>query len=334
MRIETKNTDRPETLKTLAQRHKQGLAPIVENGVVYEPIQAQTILTRNPNPGLRHHWSINPYRGCQFGCTYCFARYTAGFIELNNPTDFERRIFYKQNAPDLVRHLRNSDFYGKPVLLGAGTDPWQPAEARFQITRGILEALGRYPSLDLFCLTKSSLIRRDADVFGKLIQQGNPVGVGFSITTLDAGLARKMEPQAAQPRERFKAMRVLADVGVNVGLMLMPIVPFLTDSEENLDALLGEARASGAQFAHSGALHLRTAPKAYFMPWLEHTFPHLAKEYHRVYDRSAYQETGYQDEIRRRVDALKQKHGFPALEKEYDAVRRQPRKGEQIPLFK
>jgi DNA repair photolyase len=330
MKIHQANPETPATLKELAARNKRnGLVPLEENGVVFEPIVAKTILTRNPNPDLRHHWSINPYRGCQFGCTYCFARYTANFIEINDPLEFERRIFYKANAPELVRRLRDSDFYGKPVLLGAGTDPWQPAEGRYKVTRGILEGLLRYPSLDLFCLTKSSLIRRDADLLGRLVKEGRPVGVGFSITTLDVELAKKMEPFAALPQERLKAMRILADVGVNVGLMAMPVVPGLTDSEESLDALLRAAREHGARFARANVLHLRSAPKLRFMPWLEKEFPHLARQYHSVYDYSAYHQETYREDIRDRFEGLKAKYGF----QEFEMVHRQPRRGEQLNLF-
>jgi DNA repair photolyase len=330
MRIEQKHTDTPATLKELALRHKlQGTDPLAENTVVYEPIDVKTILTRNPNPALRHYWSINPYRGCQFGCTYCFARYTAGFVEIRDPLEFERRIFYKRNAPEIARRLRDKDFYGKPVALGTGTDPWQPAEGKFRITRGILEALLRFPSLELFCLTKSSLIRRDADLFRRLVESERPVAVGFSITSLDVELSKKMEPQAALPQERLKTMRLLSNAGVEVGVMVMPVVPMLTDSDEQLDALIGAARDHGATFIYAGALHLRSAPKERFMPWVEETFPDLAPEFRRIYGSSAYHGEAYQHELRERVARLKAKHGF----KEREHVSRQLRKGEQLRLL-
>ncbi len=329
MKIQRIHADHPETLRTLALRHRRhGVETPGDRDIVLEPIDVKTILTRNPNPGLRHYWSINPYRGCQFGCTYCFARYTAKFVEMNDPLAFERRIFYKRNAPEVARQLRDRDFYGKPVALGTATDPWQPAEGALRITRGILEALLRYPSLDLFCLTKSSLIRRDRDLFAQLVKSGRPVSVGFSITTLDAELARKMEPQAAAPRERLRAMRMLADAGVTVGIMAMPVVPLLTDREEDLDALLGAAREHGASFAVGGALHLRTEPKKRFLPWIDETFPEYARQFHSVYDYSAYHTEAYREEIRARIDALKRKHGFP----ETSADARPARKGEQLQM--
>ncbi len=329
MRIHHKETERPETLRTLALRHRdRGLDRLEQNQVVYEPVDVKTILTRNPNPGLHFHWSINPYRGCQFGCTYCFARYTATFVEVNDPLEFERRIFYKRNAPELVRHLRDSDFYGKPVALGTATDPWQPAEARFRITRGILEGLRRYPSLDLSCLTKSALIRRDEDLFREIVASGRPVSVGFSITTLDADLSKKMEPQAALPRERLKSMRILADAGVTVGLMAMPVVPHLTDSEEDLDALLGAARDHGAQYVIGGALHLRKDPKKRFLPWVEAEFPHLARDFHGIYDYGPYHTEDYRQAVRDRIERLRIKHGYPAYR-----PGRPTRKGEQLGLW-
>lgn len=328
MRIQHKHKEQPETLKSLAQRHATGdMDALEENQIVVEAIEAKTILTRNPNPALGHYWSINPYRGCQFGCTYCFARYTATFIEVNDPMEFERRIFYKQNAPELVRHLRDRDFHGRPVALGTATDPWQPVEGKLQITRGILDGLQRYPSLDLFCLTKSSLIRRDADLLGQLVREGRHVAVGFSITTLDAGLSKKMEPQAALPQERLKAMRLLADAGVEVGLMAMPVVPLLTDSEDQLDALFAAARAHGARFVYGGALHLRKDPKRRFLPWIDSEFPHLAREFHKVYDYAAHHTEAYRAEVHARVDALRIKHGFPGRTDRFH------RRGEQLSLF-
>lgn len=330
MRIQKISPARPVNLRELAARHKRGgLAPLEENGVVYEPIEAKTILTRNPNAALRHYWSLNPYRGCQFGCTYCFARYTASFIEVSDPFEFERRIFYKHNAPDLARRLRDRDFYGRPLLLGSATDPWQPAEARFRVTRGVLEALQRYPSLDLFCLTKSSLIRRDADLFAALVKAGRPVGVGFSIPTLNEELAKKMEPQAALPRERLKAMRILADAGVNVGIMLMPVVPWLTDSEASIEAVLSAGRAHGARFARENVLHLRSDPKRRFFPWIRETFPELYDGYVRAYQASKFNIEGYSAEIGARVASLKAKHGY----EEFEMSHREPRKGEQMSLF-
>lgn len=329
MHIRHEQPATPETLRSLARRN-QRIAPTTldEDGVVYEPITVQTILTRNPNPDLRHYWSINPYRGCQFGCTYCFARYTAKFIELHDPRQFERRIYYKHNAPDLAARLRDRDFNGRPVLLGTATDPWQPAERRLCITRGILQALLRYPSLDLFCLTKSSLIRRDADLLGRLAQSGRPVAVGFSITTLDEALARKMEPQAASPSERLKAMRILSEAGVTTGLMLMPVLPGLTDSDDSLAAVLAAALAYGATFARAGTLHLRSDPKRRFFSWIEEEMPALARRYHGIYDYDAYAPAGYREALKEKVERLKQRLGYRAWKMEHP----QPCKAEQLRL--
>ncbi len=330
MKIHRRFHNRPPTLNELAARHKaEGLEKIEENGVVYEPVTVKTILTRNPNAGLRHHWSINPYRGCQFGCTYCFARYTAGFVEITEPLEFERRIFYKHNAPDLIKRLRDRDFFGKPVALGTATDPWQPAEAKLEITRSILKALRYFPSLDLFALTKSSLIRRDADILAGLVAAGRPVSVGFSVTTLDAKLAKKMEPQAASPKERLRAMKILSDAGVYVGLMVMPIIPRLTDTDEQLGSLLEQGRAHGARFAHANVLHLRHEPKRRFMPWLAEEFPELVQEYSAVYGETAYHHETYRQAVHERFERLKLRYGYDPIEPP-----RPPRRNfEQLNLF-
>jgi DNA repair photolyase len=330
MEIEHKTPAQPATLRELAARHKRaGAGVITEGGVTYEPVTVQSLLTRNPNPGLRHYWSINPYRGCQFGCTYCYARYTAKFVELHDPRAFERRIFYKVNAPELARRLRDRDFYGRPVLLGAATDPWQPAEARLAITRGILAGLARYPSLDLFGITKSALVRRDADLLARLAAEGRRVGVGVSLTTLDEALARSMEPQAALPRERLNTMRALSDAGVDVTLMLMPVMPGLTDSDASLGAVLTAARAHGARYALANVLHLRTEPKRAFMPWLAANHPHLAGAYTQVYGHAARHGESYREAIRERVQAWRERLGFAPE----TSAGQGPPKGAQLDLF-
>ena len=192
--------------------------------------------------------------------------------------------------------------------------------------RGILEALLRYPSLDLFAITKSSLVRRDTDLLAKLTAAGRPVGVGFSITTLDIDLAKKMEPQAALPAERLKAMRTLAEAGITVGLMLMPVVPGLTDSDASIGAVLSAAREHGASFARENVLHLRSEPRRRFLPWLAETYPALTAEYSRTYAEGPFREEAYRQVIRERFAAWHAKLGFAP----YEMTHRQARKGEQM----
>ncbi len=227
---------------------------------------ARVILTRNDSPDISFDRSINPYRGCEHGCIYCYARPAHAYMGLSPGVDFETRLFFKPDAARLLeRELSAQAYVCKPVHIGGNTDPYQPAEKGLRITRGVLDVLERF-NHPLSIITKSALIVRDADILARMGQVG--LARAFvSITTLDRKLARSMEPRAATPDRRFQAVRALADAGAVVGVLFAPVIPGLNDHE--LEAVLAQARAAGASSASYVVLRLPLEIKDLFREWLE-----------------------------------------------------------------
>lgn len=226
---------------------------------------SRRVITYNDSPDVGFDRSINPYRGCEHGCTYCFARPTHAWLGLSPGLDFETRLFYKPDAPALLRkELAAHSYRCAPIAVGINTDGYQPSERKLGLTRAILEVLletGHPFSI----VTKSALIERDIDLIGAAAARGL-AEVALSITTLDAGLARRMEPRAAAPARRLETVRALSAAGVPVTVMIAPLIPVLTDHE--LETLLSEARAAGAQNAGYVLLRLPHELKEMFRDWL------------------------------------------------------------------
>jgi DNA repair photolyase len=238
------------------------------------PDRARTIITRNDSPDVPFDRSINPYRGCEHGCIYCYARPSHAFLGLSPGLDFETRIFVKHDAAMLLRReLARPGYACRPISLGTNTDPYQPLERRLRVTRAILEVLAeaRHP---VGIVTKSALVCRDLDLLAPMAQDGL-ANVYLSITTLDARIARTLEPRASSPRRRLEAVRALAAAGVPVGVMVAPIIPGLTDPE--IEAILEEAAAAGASTAGWVLLRLPYEVKDLFAAWLEAHFPLRAR---------------------------------------------------------
>jgi DNA repair photolyase len=232
---------------------------------VVTPESPRTILSRNDSPDIPFDRSINPYKGCEHGCVYCFARPSHSFLDLSPGLDFESRIFSKPTAPELLRHeLSRRGYRCRAVALGANTDPYQPVEEELGITRGILEVLRefRHP---VIVVTKSHRVLRDLDLLGAMARDGL-AGVYLSITTLDRKLARRMEPRAPTPERRLQAIRALAEAGVPVGVLASPMIPGLNDSE--LDRILEAAAAAGARSANYILVRLPHEVKELFEDWL------------------------------------------------------------------
>jgi DNA repair photolyase len=228
------------------------------------------IITRNASPDIPFDRSINPYRGCEHGCIYCFARPTHSYMGLSAGLDFESKLFVKPNAADLLeRELAEPRYQVKPIALGTNTDPYQPIERRYTVMREILEVLEktRHP---VTIVTKSALVARDADILGRMAKDGL-VRVALSVTTLDAKLARTMEPRAATPPLRLRAMRALADAGVPVGVMVAPVIPALNDGE--IERILEAARDAGATMAGYVLLRLPLEVSELFREWLLEHYP-------------------------------------------------------------
>lgn len=254
-------------------------------------------------------WTVNPYRGCEYGCRYCYARYTHEFMELS-ADDFETRIFAKEwDAAQFRREIRRLA-PGDSLAFGTATDCYQPAERRFGLMRRMLETLqGEAEGLRIAITTKSDLIARDVDLLAPLARR-NDVRISLTITTTDAALARKMEPFAPRPALRLQAMARLAAAGVAVGVGISPVLPRITDSEASLDAVAAAARAAGARALWAQPLFLKESARKVFLPWLEREFPQLSAKYHAWYGREAYLRNPYLDWFQRRVASVRQRHSL------------------------
>ncbi|MBM3541292.1 MAG: PA0069 family radical SAM protein [Alphaproteobacteria bacterium] len=234
---------------------------------------SRTIIARNDSPDIPFDRSINPYRGCEHGCIYCFARPTHAFLGLSPGQDFESRLFAKPDAARLLAaELRKPGYVCDVMALGTNTDPYQPIERKLRVTRGILETLAAF-SHPVGIVTKSALVTRDIDILAPMARR-RLARVFLSVTTLDPVLARAMEPRAAPPKTRLDAIRALAQAGVPVGVMTAPMIPGLNDSE--LEAILEAARAAGASSAGYVALRLPHEIKDLFREWLETNYPNRA----------------------------------------------------------
>ena len=261
-------------------------------GTEYFLLPAQSIVNRCTSDRVPFPWTINPYRGCEFGCHYCFARYTHEFMELDGG-DFEHKIFVKQDAARLTaRDLLTKVKSGEQIAIGAATDPYQPAEREFGVTRSILEQMALHTGLNISITTKSNLITRDLDLLRR-IAACSTVRINITITTMRPHLARLLEPRAPRPDLRMAAVRALRDAGLAVGVLVMPILPWLTDREEDLDALARATRDSGALWFASNVLYLMPTPRREFFSFLQKKFPRLVKQYEQWYARTGHAPQSY-----------------------------------------
>jgi DNA repair photolyase len=245
-----------------------GQASTVPTRVATE--HAKSIITRNSSPDVPFNYSINPYRGCEHGCTYCFARPGHGYLNLSPGLDFETRLIAKVNAAEcLERELSRPRYVCETIALGTNTDPYQPVERKWKITRALLEVAAEF-NQPVGIVTKNALVERDLDILAPMARRGL-AAVYVSVTTLDHQLARRLEPRASAPSRRIEAIRRLSDAGVPVGVMCAPVIPFLTESE--LEAVLGAAATAGARQAGYILMRLPFEVKQIFREWLACHYP-------------------------------------------------------------
>ncbi|MBI4183402.1 MAG: PA0069 family radical SAM protein [Proteobacteria bacterium] len=238
------------------------------------PDASRTIIARNDSPDVGFEQSINPYRGCEHGCVYCYARPTHGYLGLSAGLDFETRLFFKPDAARLLEaELRRPGYRVRTIALGTNTDPFQPVERRLRITRQVLEVLAAF-NHPVGIVTKSALVTRDIDILAPMAAKGL-ARVMLSVTTLEAALAHKLEPRAALPAKRLEAVRVLAEAGVPAGVMVAPVIPALTDWE--IERILEAARGAGADRAGYTLLRLPHEVKDLFTDWLSAHAPLKAR---------------------------------------------------------
>ncbi len=302
----------------------------------YLGIGARTILNRCSSDRMPFAWTINPYRGCEYGCKYCYARYTHEFMGLNRWEDFEEKIYVKRDAArTLARELTPARLRWHSIALGTATDPYQPAERRFRVTRGLLAVLAQAASLRLSITTKSDLVVRDIDLLRRIAMRSG-LHVNMTVTTLDRQLARILESRAPSPDLRLRAVRMLHEAGLAVGVTLSPILPDITDTPANLEAVIAAAREHGATHLFWNVLFLKPSAQSAFFSLLDRHFPHLARRYAARFARSAFLNPAYKARIAAIIGELKRQYGFadhtpfemPAAVHEADAT-----DGEQLSLF-
>lgn len=286
-------------------------SPLIEakRRVEYLEIETRSLVGKCLSPRMPFVWTINPYRGCEFGCRYCYARYTHEFMELRDPALFETRIFAKRFDATAFRAELARVPRTESIWMGTATDPYQPAERRFRVTRSLLGVLAREKGRRLGLTTKSDLIVRDLDLLASIAAE-NSLHVNLTITTLDEELARLLEPLAPRPSLRLRALERLAEKGIRSTVLAHPVMPLINDSEAGLDALCAAAARAGAVSFSAAPLFLKPCSKQVFLPFLEQHFPHLARRYRERYNRQAYLTGEYPARLKERVANLIAKYGL------------------------
>ena len=325
-------------------------------GTRFVTLQPKSVLNSPEQTGM-DFWSLNPYVGCEFGCTYCYARFTHRYVverahDTGKLSDrefsdyrgahgweaFEQRIFVKQQVQDALEHdLRR--YFRRPeapgasdaIVIGTATDPYQPAERRFRITRAVLARLARCEGLSIGLITKSPLVTRDIDLFTE-IQRHNDLEIHLSLMTLDVALIRCLEARSPMPAVRLRALERLTAAGVNAGLIVAPVLPGITDSVERLDALFQAARRVGARFLSASPLRLYPGIRDRFLPVLDEHFPELAERYRRAYADRGTAPRAYARALARRVKTLQGKYGFASRDMRDRYQRRQARWQRELDL--
>jgi DNA repair photolyase len=254
-------------------------------------------------------WTINPYRGCEFGCRYCYARYTHEFMDRQDPELFEREIYIKQHAAWLLRQELTEVRAGEQIALGTATDPYQPIERRARVTRSLLEVFAEQQGLRLGIVTKSTLIERDIDLLLKIAER-NRLVLHLTITTPDAKLARILEPRAPSPELRFRTVERLRAAGLQVGILCSPLMPGITDSPRALEGMARRAKKAGASFFAAQPLFLKPYSKPVFLRFIHEHFPELERAYETRYRDKAFVSKAYQERVAALVRAVVRKHGL------------------------
>jgi DNA repair photolyase len=296
--------------------HLVGIARLASEGeslreghnVEYFTLPAKSLLNRCVSGRqMPFTWTINPYRGCEFACKYCYARYTHEFMEMRDGVDFEQKIYVKQQAANLLRHDLHRVKAGEAISLGTATDPYQPAERRYEVTRGILEEFARHRGYELGIVTKSNLIVRDISLLQE-VAKTNKLSVHITITTLNADLARILEPRAPRPDLRLDAVRALSAAGLRVGVSSSPVLPGITDSPADLEALVRAAAEAGAHHVFANPLFLKPCSAAVFLPFLEQNFPSLAENYRQRYHGRSFLPEAYAKRLSQLIHRLREEY--------------------------
>jgi len=315
---------------------RRPMLPVIgeQKDISYFGSRARGILNGPETTGMGF-WSINPYVGCAFGCAYCYARYAHRYTlersATSNPAHgglqearealppwlaFERRIFVKENAADVLREtLRGGSpkleglLHDESLVIGTATDPYQPAERRYKVTRSVLEVLAEHPGLRITIITKSPLVTRDIDVLRR-ISRHSSIGIHVSLITMDRELARRLEPRAPTPDSRVRAIARLRESGIHVAVNLMPVLPGITDGPLQIEEVVRAVVGAKANALNACALRLQSAARERYLPFIESEFPSLAPRYRSTYARNANVGERYQEGLRRVIGRICAKHGL------------------------
>ncbi|MGW6706613.1 Rv2578c family radical SAM protein [Streptomyces sp. NPDC054956] len=279
-------------------------------GITFHEVRARSILNRVPGASrMPFEWTVNPYRGCSHACVYCFARKTHSYLDLDTGIGFDSQIVVKTNAPELLRReLASRRWTGAHVAMGTNVDCYQRAEGRYRLMPGIIEAL-RERANPFSILTKGTLILRDLPLLQEAAAVAD-VGISVSVGFTDTALWRTVEPGTPSPAARLQAVRTLTDAGIECGVLMAPVVPFLGDSPEQLRATVRAIAESGATSVTPLVLHLRPGAREWFTAWLGAHHPHLVERYERMYAGGSYAPTWYQRAITRQVHELATEFGI------------------------
>lgn len=298
------NSPEAETRRKSAEKPEYFLLPV------------KSILNRCDSERVPFDWTINPYRGCEFGCKYCYARYTHEYMEIDGG-EFERKIFVKQDAGALLaRDISRKYSYeskgsgytqAEHIAIGTATDPYQPAEREYGVTRACLEELAKREGLSVSIITKSNQIVRDIDVLREIAGK-SALAVNITVTTLRPRLARLLEPRAPRPDLRLAAVKELREAGLNVGVSASPLLPGINDGE--LEAVAAASKEAGAQWFFSFALFLMPSSARQFLPFIRKKFPKLAKQYEQWYAKNGYAPEEYRKKVSEDVRRIREKFGF------------------------
>ena len=305
-----------ETKRKSAQRPEYFVLPV------------KSILNRCDSQRVPFEWTINPYRGCEFACKYCYARYTHEYMELDGG-EFEKKIYVKKDAGPLLawdvahKYSYASDASGgtraEHIAIGTATDPYQPAEREYGVTRACLEELAKREGLSVSIITKSDQIVRDIDVLRRIAARSD-LAIDITITTLRTRLARMLEPRAPRPDLRLAAVKQLSEAGLAVGVSASPLIPGITDREGDLEAVAAAGKEAGAQWFFSGVLFLMPSSAKQFFPFLRAKFPRLVQQYEKWFGESGYMPEEYRRKVAERVAKIRQTYGFrsrPWVEKKH-----------------
>lgn len=285
------------------------------DGVTFHEVACKTALNRVPGQSnMPFAWTVNPTRGCLHRCVYCFARKTHEYLDLDSGKDFDSQIIVKTNVAEVLRaEVAKPSWSREHVALGTNSDPYMRAEGRYQLMPGIIEALAD-SGTPFSILTKGPLLKRDLPLLRRASEQV-PVSVAVSLAMVDNDLQQKVEPGTPDPRARLNLIRSIVDAGLEVNVLAMPILPWLTDSAEHLDALHAALAETGASWVSTGALHLRPGAREWFLQWLAAEFPSLVAKYRRIYSSpkggfSSYASKEYRQWLGKRAAEARRRHGF------------------------